>query len=104
MDFCISAGDVGHAKPHPAPFEYAIEHCAVPAAENILHVGDDYVADCVGAKRLGLHTVWITDSKLDFLTHPDADVAMAHVRGLLDLFSHSRSFPPHPEDAARNKI
>ena len=44
---------VGTIKPHPAIFAAAREALGQPDPGDILHVGDDWVADVVGAKRAG---------------------------------------------------
>jgi putative hydrolase of the HAD superfamily len=83
MTFCVSAHDVGASKPDPAPFREAIARCSM-TAENILHVGDDYVADCKGAKDMGYQTVWITgEGTLDDMSqYPAADIKIASVNDL----------------------
>ena len=45
---------VGTIKPHPAIFAAAREALGSPPPGAILHVGDDWAADVVGAKRAGL--------------------------------------------------
>ena len=45
---------VGTIKPHPAIFAAARAALGDPAPDAILHVGDDWAADVVGAKRRGL--------------------------------------------------
>jgi putative hydrolase of the HAD superfamily len=44
---------VGTIKPHPAIFAAARAALGDPAPASILHVGDDWAADVVGAKRAG---------------------------------------------------
>jgi putative hydrolase of the HAD superfamily len=44
---------VGTIKPHPAIFAAALEALGGPDPEACLHVGDDWAADVVGAKRAG---------------------------------------------------
>jgi HAD superfamily hydrolase (TIGR01549 family) len=48
--FCV---DVGWRKPHPAPFQRALEQLEVPASEAIF-VGDDPQWDVLGAATVGL--------------------------------------------------
>jgi FMN phosphatase YigB (HAD superfamily) len=50
---------VGTIKPHPAIFAAAREVLGSPALETILHVGDDWAADVVGAKRAGWRAAWL---------------------------------------------
>jgi FMN phosphatase YigB (HAD superfamily) len=53
---------VGTIKPHPAIFEAARAALGdpAPAPGAILHVGDDWAADVVGAKRAGWRAAWLT--------------------------------------------
>jgi putative hydrolase of the HAD superfamily len=83
MAFCVSAGDVGAAKPDPAPFREAIVRCST-SVDEILHVGDDYMADCKGAKEMGFTTVWISDEDVDMSEFPAADLKLASVNELLE--------------------
>lgn len=50
---------VGWIKPHPAIFEAAASALALPAGPSLLHVGDDWAADVVGAKRAGWRAAWL---------------------------------------------
>jgi HAD superfamily hydrolase (TIGR01549 family) len=53
---------VGAIKPHPAIFRAAEAALGLAAAdrERILHVGDDWAADVVGAKRAGWRSAYLT--------------------------------------------
>lgn len=50
---------VGTIKPHPGIFEAAREALGRPAADAILHVGDDWAADVVGARRAGWRAAYL---------------------------------------------
>jgi HAD superfamily hydrolase (TIGR01509 family) len=50
---------VGTIKPHPAIFDAARGALGNPDAAAILHVGDDWAADVVGAKRAGWRAAWL---------------------------------------------
>jgi FMN phosphatase YigB (HAD superfamily) len=52
---------VGTVKPHPAIFEAAREALGGPPASRILHVGDDWAADVVGAKNAGWRAGWLAN-------------------------------------------
>lgn len=54
----LSARSVGAAKPDPRIFA-ALARSAGVAPGEILHVGDDPLADVEGARRAGLQAVWI---------------------------------------------
>ncbi|MEZ0241147.1 MAG: HAD family hydrolase, partial [Chloroflexota bacterium] len=49
---------VGTIKPHPAIFARAVAALGTPG-ERILHVGDDWVADIVGARSAGWHAAYL---------------------------------------------
>lgn len=50
---------VGTIKPHPAIFAAARSALGDPEPAAILHVGDDWAADVVGAKRAGWRAAWL---------------------------------------------
>jgi HAD superfamily hydrolase (TIGR01509 family) len=50
---------VGTIKPHPAIFDAARAALGNPEPAQILHVGDDWAADVVGAKRAGWRAAWL---------------------------------------------
>ena len=56
---------VGTIKPHPAIFAEARRLLGDPAPDTILHVGDDWAADVVGAVRAGWHAAYVTDRPRD---------------------------------------
>lgn len=58
MQFMVSAEQVGVAKPARAIFDAALAHLATPSA-HVVHVGDHYTCDIVGAKAAGLRTIWV---------------------------------------------
>ena len=50
---------VGTIKPRPAIFEAARSALGNPDPGSILHVGDDWAADIVGASAVGWRTAWL---------------------------------------------
>jgi HAD superfamily hydrolase (TIGR01509 family) len=56
---------VGTIKPHPAIFAAAREALGSPPPDRILHVGDDWTADVVGAKGAGWRAAWLADRPND---------------------------------------
>ena len=78
---------VGTIKPQPAIFETARSALGGPATASMLHVGDDWAADIVGAARMGWRTAWIRErpagtplptSAPDDSVHPDLELASVH--------------------------
>lgn len=101
---------VGTIKPHPAIFEAARVAVGSPPPERILHVGDDWAADVVGALDAGWRAAWIRtrpeDSPLPSSTRtgtraPDAEIPdLAAIRDLLVDESRSSGERPKPARAA----
>ncbi|HOU90304.1 MAG TPA: HAD family hydrolase [Polyangiaceae bacterium] len=56
LDGVVVSGDVGFAKPHPAPFAEACARLGCRPAE-VLFVGDNWLADVQGARRAGMTMV-----------------------------------------------
>ncbi|MHA1930628.1 MAG: HAD family hydrolase [Candidatus Thorarchaeota archaeon] len=54
----VDTGDVETYKPRPEPFEYALSQLGT-IPERTLYIGDEYLADIVGSKALGLSAVWV---------------------------------------------
>ena len=56
--YCFKA--IGHKKPSPEFFNYILEDLGLSAGQTVM-VGDDYVADVLGANRCGLRAVWLNE-------------------------------------------
>jgi HAD superfamily hydrolase (TIGR01509 family) len=54
----VISSDAGYIKPHPKIFRCALEQSNLQA-EEVLFVGDTYQQDIVGAKQVGMRTVWL---------------------------------------------
>jgi FMN hydrolase / 5-amino-6-(5-phospho-D-ribitylamino)uracil phosphatase len=54
----IGAREAGVAKPDARIFAAACQALALPASA-VLHVGDDWVMDVLGARSAGLHSAWV---------------------------------------------
>ena len=55
---------IGTIKPHPAIFAFAAEALGRAPTE-LLHVGDDWAADVIGAREAGWHVAYLRDQQLD---------------------------------------
>jgi putative hydrolase of the HAD superfamily len=88
---------VGYQKPHPAIFQHALDQLGASPADAI-HVGDDPIADVVGARRAGIEPVLIVREHRR-ASIPDADVRadgaplIGDFAGLLDLLGVDRPVP-----------
>jgi putative hydrolase of the HAD superfamily len=58
FEFAIAARDVGALKPAQEVFEAALARAEL-APDQVVHVGDEPYADVEGARRAGLHAVWL---------------------------------------------
>ncbi len=86
----VVSGEVGFVKPHPRPFETMIDELGL-SPQRCVYVGDNWLADIQGAKKLGMGAVLtkqyqpyqsITPEPDDF--SPDATIQ--HLDELLALF------------------
>jgi FMN phosphatase YigB (HAD superfamily) len=91
---------VGTIKPHPAIFEAARSALGGPEPASILHVGDDWAADVVGAQRVGWRAAWVRSrpdgsplpsSQRDGSVDPDLEIA-----SLDELEAHLGAPPARP--------
>ncbi|HEY0180634.1 MAG TPA: HAD family hydrolase [Dokdonella sp.] len=82
---CVSAREIGVAKPAPEIFHAACARLGV-APEHVLHVGDDPRLDVAGARAAGLRTAWL---------NRDARTWSAQAEALLP--AGSRGFQPDLE-------
>ena len=57
FEVVVVSGDLGFVKPHPLPFTRLLDGLAQPA-EEVLYVGDNWLADVQGARRAGCPVVW----------------------------------------------
>ena len=55
----VVSGDLGYAKPHAKPFETMLAHLKLHPQE-CLFVGDNWLADVQGAKRMGMPTILVS--------------------------------------------
>ena len=85
---------VGTIKPHPAIFAVARSALGDPPPDAILHVGDDWAADVVGAKAVGWRAAYLPDptpdspfpdSPRDDSVEPDVELtSLADLEAALD--------------------
>jgi len=93
FDLVIIEGEFGRGKPEPEVFAHAMERLEVAPGEAWM-VGDNLYADIGGAKRAGLHAVWIHRDRLE-LTEGAAmpDRVIGNLGQLLDALELA---PPAP--------
>jgi len=49
-------------KPHKNIFQNAVDKCNIKNNE-VIHIGDNYKANVVGARNVGMDVVWINNDK-----------------------------------------
>lgn len=84
----VVSGEVGYVKPHPLPFRTVLEELGESAGQ-ALFVGDNWLADIQGPKRLGMQAAWTRQFvPVDHFERADgdhaADLHIDHLRELLD--------------------
>lgn len=81
FEFVISRIDAGCSKPEAGIFEAALNHVGIKP-EDTVHVGDNYYADVMGAKNVGITPVLLDNYKV----FTDADCHVIHqIDQLLDV-------------------
>jgi putative hydrolase of the HAD superfamily len=73
ITFSIGAGDVGAKKPSPVPFVAAAQRAGVPC-NRILFVGDNHHHDVIGAKNVGMKTVFLNRNNDNAIEKIEADI------------------------------
>lgn len=66
LDVRLTAGDVGKLKPHPRPFQVAMERLGVAPSEAVF-VGDRVMDDVAGAQMAGMRGVWVRRNSLELI-------------------------------------
>ena len=76
FDTVVCSSEIVFRKPDCAMFEVALRSLNVPPAE-AMFVGDDYRADIIGAKQVGLKAVWLNPQRhpIPGEAMPDYDIA-----------------------------
>lgn len=59
FDLLVISEQVGHAKPHPAIFDYALEQMGNPPRSRVMMVGDNPDSDILGGINAGMATCWL---------------------------------------------
>ncbi|MGW1947598.1 HAD family hydrolase [Streptomyces sp. NPDC001940] len=64
---------IGHTKPDTRAFQAAVDHFGV-RPDRVIHVGDDWACDIVGAVESGIRAVWISRGR----QIPDPSLVVNH--------------------------
>jgi 2-haloalkanoic acid dehalogenase type II len=87
FDASFAARDVGALKPDPKVFRHVLAH-AQREPHQVVHIGDDPVADVQGARNAGMHSLWMNrdGARWDHALGPHP-TAIAKLDELLTLLS-----------------
>lgn len=77
-----SADEINIRKPHPEIYQYAFEKSDAQK-ENSVMIGDDWIADIVGAKEYGVKTIF-----LDALNENPKDDDILIIKDLLEICNY----------------
>ena len=66
FDFEVKASDVGFMKPSPKIFEAAVKKSGCNPSE-MVHIGDSYEKDIIGAKSINMNYIWLNHKKNEYL-------------------------------------
>ena len=83
LDQVVTSAAVGRAKPDPAPFERVIRLLG-PGPGSVIHVGDSWALDVLGARRAGIPSILI-DRLIATGDTCEGVPVLGTLRGLLDL-------------------
>lgn len=81
FDFAFLAEEFGASKPAPDMFHAAMARSGA-SAEEIIHVGDNPEHDILGARTVGMHTVWMNSQGEDWTLGDRADQEIGNLEDL----------------------
>jgi putative hydrolase of the HAD superfamily len=96
FDAIVISGEIGYAKPHAKPFETLLNTLLLSPPECV-YVGDNWLADVQGAKRIGMTAIYTTQH-VPYETFEASegdhqpDMCIDHLENLNDLFMDSSNF------------
>jgi putative hydrolase of the HAD superfamily len=83
FDTVVCSSEIVFRKPDRAMFDVALRSLNVSPTE-AMFVGDDYRADIVGAKNVGLKTVWLNPERQPILGEVKPDYNIAELEEILE--------------------
>ena len=87
FQFVVFAQDYGIQKPDPRLFEIAIERAGC-AKQQLLHVGDSFQNDVIGAKQAGVRSVWLNRQREDKKTKEQPDFEISSLAELIEVLEN----------------
>jgi len=80
FEHSINSIDIGQSKSEPAIYQH-VQRLANIDAQQMVHIGDDPVNDVAGAKKAGIHTIWLNRGEKQWPLEdiqPDATISRLH--------------------------
>jgi putative hydrolase of the HAD superfamily len=90
FDFVVTYDDTRERKPSPAPFNRALELLELKGDECLM-IGDWADKDMVGAKAVGMKTVFARYGDFFETKHPGSDYEIDNISGLLEIIEKENS-------------
>ena len=87
FQFVVFAQDYGIQKPDPRLFEITIERAGC-AKSQLLHVGDSFQNDIIGAKQAGVRSVWLNRQGGSNETGKQHDFEISSLRELTEILEN----------------
>lgn len=87
FQFVVFAQDYGIQKPDPRLFEITIEHAGCTKRQ-LLHVGDSFQNDIIGAKRAGVRSVWLNRQCRNNETEEQPDFEILSLAELIEVLEN----------------
>ena len=84
FQFVVFAQEHGIQKPNPRLFEIAIERAGC-AKHQLLHIGDSFQNDIIGAKQAGIKSVWLNRQGIHNETKQQPDFEISSLRELTEI-------------------
>ena len=84
FDSITTSEDAGFYKPHPRPFQLALERAGVEP-EEALYVGDNPAKDCIGAKNVGMLSVLLDPKGEKRELWNNCDFVVSRLREVVDI-------------------
>jgi FMN phosphatase YigB (HAD superfamily) len=88
----IVSESIGISKPHEGIFQHALE-CFKCEASRTLFVGDNYFTDILGAKSIGMDTLWINKYDLESRGEVFPDYIVKNVLDMKELIIDEEKGP-----------
>jgi HAD superfamily hydrolase (TIGR01509 family) len=98
FDAYVTSLEVGYGKPHPAMFQSALDLLGVPPGETAM-VGDRPERDIVGARSVGLWTIWRRPPGFPGACDPPPTAEIRHLGELPGLLAEWARRLPSPSGA-----